>query len=655
MGGACVRVPMTSAPSGTTTRAYSVGYFFHMFSSFRNAAPRALGLRTSCRSMIGLPVCLLFAVPGWAQSQLPEVVVTANRSQQMLADALPHTTVLGRDVIDRSQAVDLPALLSREAGFQFTQNGGPGTSSNLFLRGSASLQVLVLVDGVPLTKQDTTGTVSLEHIMLDQVERVEVVRGNVSAIYGSGAIGGVIQIFTRQGQGSPKSYGSVEVGSYGSARAHIGISGSSGDTRYAIGVGRHTTRGFSANNTTQLPNENPDSDGFRNTNYSLSVSHDLAKGQTLGLRVQGSDNNFAFDGGGFGTRTDVYTGANSLSTWSLYTHNQVTANWRSELSWSQGREKSVYDARLTASPYDSASVSRTQTANWTNAIAIDTWLVTLGAERQTQKIDATDSFSTQTNRSRGVTSVFAGLSGDIGDHSLQLNARRDAADAIAAKSTVYAGYGFRVDKSWKVIASASTAFNLPPLGYLFDPFSGNSTLRPETARSTELGLQWSQDGDVLRATVFRTRIQDLLLYDFPTFAFNNVTSARNKGLELSYSGKVAGTDLRASMTLQDPIDESTGLRLVRRARTMASLGASRPIGPWTISADVRYTGARPDTTANPSLGAYTLVNLYARYALSDGLALTARIENLLDRNYQTAYSYNQPGRSYFVGLVWSQQ
>jgi len=605
--------------------------------------------------LIGLPVCLLIAVPGWAQSQLPEVVVTANRSQQSLTDALPHTTVLGRDVIERSQAVDLPALLSREAGFQFTQNGGPGTSSNLFLRGSASLQVLVLVDGVPLTKQDTTGTVSLEHIMLDQVERVEVVRGNVSAIYGSGAIGGVIQIFTRKGQGSPKAYGTVEVGSYGSARANIGISGSAGDTQYAIGVGRHTTRGFSANNTTQLPNENPDPDGYRNTNFSLSVSHDLAKGQTIGLRAQGSDGNVESDGGGFGTRTDIYKGSNSLTTWSLYSHNQITSNWRSELTWSEGREKSIYDARLTAFPYDSASVSRSQTANWTNAIAIDAWLLTLGAERQMQRIDATDSFSTQTNRNRGVTSVFAGLSGDLGAHSLQFNARRDVADAIAAKTTGYAGYGFRIDKSWKVIASASTAFNLPPLGYLFDPFSGNPLLRPETARSAELGLQWAQDGNVLRATVFRTKIQDLLLYDLATFAFNNVTSATNKGLELSYSAKVAETDLRASMTLQDPIDESTGLRLVRRARTMASLGASRPFGPWTIGADVRYTGARPDAATKPTLGAYTLVNLSARYALSDGLALTARMENLLDRNYQTAYSYNQPGRSYFVGLVWSQK
>ena len=151
--------------------------------------------------------------------QLEETVVTANRSEQLLTEALPHTTVIGRDVIERSQAVDLPTLLSSEAGFQFTQNGGRGTAASLFLRGSASLQVLVLIDGVPLTKQDSTGSVSLEHIMLDQVDHVEIVRGNVSAIYGSGAVGGVIQIFMRKGQGTPKAFAQIEAGSYGSTRA----------------------------------------------------------------------------------------------------------------------------------------------------------------------------------------------------------------------------------------------------------------------------------------------------------------------------------------------------------------------------------------------------------------------------------------------------
>ena len=634
--------------SGTTARVFLL-IVYSMKTGIFHAPSHALV------RLAAVPLAISVASPAWAQTQLKEVVVTANRSEQLLTDALPHTTVIGRDVIERSQAVDLPTLLATEAGFQFTQNGGRGTSANLFLRGSASLQVLVLVDGVPLTKQDTTGTVSLEHIMLDQVERVEVVRGNVSAIYGSGAIGGVIQVFTRKGQGKPVGFVQLEAGSYGSLRAAAGFSGQAGDTRFSFGVGRHTTRGFSSMDVTQYPNENPDRDGYRNTNYNLNVSHELVQGHTLGLRTQSSDGKFEFDGGGFGTPSDIYKGINKLSTWSLYSHNQITRDWRSELTFSQERERSVYDARLTAFPYDSAAVTHGRTLNWTNAVALGTWLLTAGAEHQRQMIDTIDSFATQLNRERGVTSLFAGLSGTFGEHSMQFNVRSDDADGLAAKTTGYAAYGFQLTPAWKMIASASTAFNLPPLGYLYDPFSGNAALQPETARSAEFGVQWAQDGQIVRATAFKTNISNLLQYDFATFAFNNVTNASNKGLEVSYTGKLMSADLRGSLTVQDPIDETTGLRLIRRARTMGSIGASIPLEKWTVGGDVRYTGGRPDTPANPPLNAYTVANLTARYAVTREIALTARIDNLFDRQYQTAYGYNQSGRAAYVGILWTQK
>ncbi len=587
--------------------------------------------------------------------QLEETVVTANRSEQLLTEALPHTTVIGRDVIERSQAVDLPTLLSSEAGFQFTQNGGRGTAASLFLRGSASLQVLVLIDGVPLTKQDSTGSVSLEHIMLDQVDHVEIVRGNVSAIYGSGAVGGVIQIFMRKGQGTPKVFAQIEAGSYGSSRVSAGVSGQVGETSFFVGVGRHKTSGFSAMNTSQYPNENPDADGYSNSNYNLGLSQTVAPGHMLGLRAEGSDGEFDADGGGFGTPTDIYKGATKLGTWSIYSHNQMTRDWRSQLTFSQGREQSIYDARLSAYPYDSEAVSRSRTLNWTNHVTLGAWLLTAGAESQRQAIDTIDSSATQLNRARNVSSVFAGLSGALGDHSLQFNLRRDNAEGLPGETTGYAGYGFQFLPAWKLIASVSSAFNLPPLGYLYDPFSGNPALKPETARSTELGLQWAQDKQVARATLFKTRTDNLMLYDFATWAFNNVSDASNKGLELSYGGKFAGADLRASLTLQDPVDESTGTRLIRRARSMASFGASAPLGQWTFGGDLRYTGERPDIVSVPALPSYSLLNLTTRYALTRELALTARIDNLFDRQYQTAYGYNQSGRAVYAGLVWAQK
>ena len=606
-------------------------------------------------SVMALSALFPVAAQQRTEASLQEVVVSANRSQQLLVDALPHATVIPRDVIERSQAIDLPTLLSSEAGFQFTQNGGRGTVSNLFLRGSASLGVLVLIDGVPMTKQDTTGSISLEHIMLDQVERVEIVRGNVSAIYGSGAIGGVIQVFMRKGQGKPAGFVQLEAGSYGSLRAVAGISGQTGDTRFALGLGKHSTEGFSSMSASQFPKENPDADGYTNTNYNLALSHEIAKGQTLGLRAQGNDGHFDFDGGGFGSVTDVYKGRNTNDTWSLYSHNQVSHSWRSELTFSQGREKSIYDAKLTAFPYDSEAVTGSRTVNWTNSVAVGDWLLTAGAENQQQTIDASDSTATKLNRERNVTAWFAGVSGALGAHSMQFNVRSDNPAGLDAQTTSYLAYGFAISPSWKLIGSTSTAFNLPPLGYLFDPFSGNPALKPETARSHELGFQWAQGTQVTRATVFSTRVSDMMLYDFATFAFNNISDASNEGLEVSYSGKFAATDIRASLTQQNPVNESTGTQLIRRARSMASLGASLPWGAWTLGGDLRYTGERPDITARPMLNSYSLVNLTARYQLTPELALTARLDNLFDSQYQTAYGYNQSGRAGYVGMVWKQK
>ena len=602
-----------------------------------------------------LPLALAATFPVLAQNTLPETVVTANRSAQLLTDALPHTTVIGRDVIGRSQAQDLPTLLASEAGFQFTQNGGKGTSSTLFLRGSASMQVLVLIDGVPLTKQDTTGAVSLEHIMLDQIERVEVVRGNVSAIYGSGAMGGVIQIFTRSGSGKPSAYVQTEVGSYGTARLATGASGQWGDTRFAFGLGRHVTSGFSAMNSAQFSSENPDADGYRNTNYNLALSQELIKGHTVGLRSQGSDGKFDADGGGGSSVVagDIYKGRNKLDSWTLYSHNQISSDWRSEVTYSEGRERALYDATLTSSPYSSDATTRSQTLNITQVLAVGTWLITAGAERQNQAIDATDNYATDLNRQRGISALFAGLSGNLGLNSLQLNMRHDAVEGMDSKSTGYAAYGYQITPAVKLIASLSTSFNLPPMGYLYDMYSGNPDLKPETARSKEVGIQWAQDKQVLRATFFDTRVINQLQYNFDTYLFDNISSASNKGLEVSYSGNMYGADLRASLTLQDPMNESTGEQLVRRAKTMASLGASMPWGSWTLGGDLRYTGARPDTSVNPDLAAYMVANLTARYALTPQVALTGRIENVLDQQYQTAYGYNQSGRAVYVGAIWS--
>jgi vitamin B12 transporter len=611
-----------------------------------------------------LPLALAAAFPSFSQiqftPQLRETVVTATRNEQLLSAALPHTTVITRQDIERSQATDLVTLLQREAGLQRTQNGGIGSTSSIFMRGAAALETLVLIDGVPQNKQDASGSVSLEHIMLDSIERVEIVRGNVSAIYGSGAIGGVIQIFTKTGSRAPSVALSLELGPRAFKKLSGSVSAAVGDTAFSATVSRIKTDGFSAINPVQQPGANPDADGYANTSVDLSATHRLSKDHSFGFKLFKSTGDVNYDNA-FGAPTDVQNSTTCLSQVTAFTDNTF-GNWRSRLSLSEQSDKSRFFDNGTFGS-TATFVTRATVLNWVNTLALgNNWILTGGLEQQRQRVETTTTseFDSPYDQKRNATAVFAGVEGKVGPGALQLNVRHDKVGDLK-ESTGYIGYGYPITDQFKLVASASTAFIAPPLGYLFAPGFGNPQLKPELARSKEVGLQYERGGHLVRATYFDTRIKDQLDFDQTTFAFANISRTRNDGLELSYKGLVGQTDLRGSLTLQNPVNELTQQRLNRRARTMMSAGVSRPIGAFRVNADLQYSGDRPDVytdvntfqSVNTSLGSYTLVNLSADYKVTPELTLKARLDNAFDRNYQTVYGYNQKPRSLYVGLTWT--
>lgn len=594
--------------------------------------------------------------PSWAaaqtapQAQLDPVVVTATGYAQPLTDSLAHSTVLTRQDIERSQAVDLPSLLAREAGVQFARSGGRGAATTLFLRGAPGSQVLLLVDGVPQTRQDASGSIGVEHLMLDQVERVEVVRGNVSALYGSGAIGGVIQVFTRRGGGQPGADVALEGGSYGYGRLAANAYGQFGATRAYIGVSGQTSDGFSAQDPILNPAVNPDADGYRNTSGSASIAHELAVGHTLSLSLTQSDGKLDYDSA-FATAVDVQTSRTRLGSARLMSSDQFTEQWLSQLSFGWQRDQNNY-VETGDSGSTSEYTSGARLLKWNNRFALTPdWALTAGLEFERQSIDTDDGFGGVYSTARDVRSVLAGAQGTLGASSVQLNVRYDDVEATGSKTTGYAGYGLQLAPAWKVTASAASAFNAPPLGYLYAPFFGNADLKPENATSYELGLQYATQGQLLRATLFRSRVRDEFQYDFTTSKFENIASANNRGLELSYNGSVGSTELAASLTAQDPVNGETGERLLRRARTLASASAWQPIGAWRVGVQLNYVGSRPDV-GDVMLASYTLVDLLAQWDVMSGLQLFGRVENLLDKNYQTVYGYPQSGIAGFIGLRW---
>ena len=588
------------------------------------------------------PFALVLALPAHAQSPtLQPVVVSASRTQQRVQDALPATTLITRQQIEQAQTPDLPTLLRSVAGVEITQSGGAGTVSSAFLRGAESRHTLVLIDGVPVNNLNF-GTASLEHLPLADVERIEVVRGNVSSLYGSAAVGGVIQIFTRQPETTPRFGASVQAGS-----RHYGQAGASGSVKLPSGTGLRATvealhdGGFNSIRQDQRPGTNPDRDPYRRQAASIAITQDLGRDQSVGLALRDAQGRTAYDSQ-FGPpeQPDVSRFRESGAT--------LTGDFRLgdlRLRALAARSEDALDAGITAFPFffRSRSDSAQLGLDWELRAGHH---LTGGLEHSRQRL-ASDTAYNQSART--LQSARVGYTLDGERHQLQLNLRQDRYSDFGAATTWLAAYGWRLTDAWRLSASASTGFTAPTFNDLYFPFGGNAALRPERVRSAEVGLQYAVAGHELRATLFQNRFEDLIASDL-FFNRMNIGRARTRGVELSYQGRVLDTDVRAALTSQDPTNLDTGARLPRRAATLAQLSLQREVQAWQWGANLRYSGARADPPFR--LGAYAVLDLTAGYKLSPQLRLLGRIENLFDRDYQTVHGYRQAGRGIFVGLAW---
>lgn len=626
------------------------------------AVPRAPALRPPVMPMLGaLALALLTGHAAHAQTAaaataLPPVVVSASGYPQSLSSALPSVSVITREQIEESGAQNLTTLLQQAAGVQVTSNGGPGQSGNVFVRGFGGTDVLVLLDGVPINAQDTTGTAYLNNVTTDQIQRIEIIRGNVSAIYGSGAIGGVVLITTRKGAKTPQASVSVTAGSRNTATVSANASGEVGKTQLQAGISRYTTQGISSINPEQQSHVNPNANGYRNTTINGSIVQELTPGQSLGLRAFRSEGRASYDSyGAYASPTDTNLSSTTQSLYQLFSDNQLATNWTSHLSLSQQATANTVD-NFSAYPYDINYRTRTQQLLWRNVVQLDsTWTATAGLDLQRQSITSLTGSINAT--SRNANAVFVGLNGAFSGNQIQLNLRHDSIDGYSGQNTGYLGYGHELGGGFKAIASYSTAFNAAPLGYLYAPYYGNPALRPEKAHSAEAGLQWSQGPNVLRATLFQTQATDQWIYDYNTSTFQNIASSRTRGLELTGRGAWHGWAYDANLTLQQPVNTSLpgDPTLQRRARSLANVSVNHAIGNVLYGATLHYSGPRWDNDANgnpTTLGAYTTVDLTASGPITPQWSWNARVQNLFDKKYQTAYSYNREPFGVFLGLTW---
>ncbi|MBA4175394.1 MAG: TonB-dependent receptor [Leptothrix sp. (in: Bacteria)] len=596
---------------------------------------------------------LLWPHASWAQARptattLERVVITANRTPQPLSSVLADVSVVEREDIERSGAFGVADLLARLPGIEFARNGGPGTTTSLFVRGSETHHTAVYIDGVRVDSQSTGGA-AWEQIPLDQIERIEVLRGPAAAVYGSDAVAGVVQLFTKRGKGAARPTAALTIGSYNTVQSRAGISGSVDALDYSLSAGHGRSDGFDAR-TAAAAGHNTDKDGWRRS----SVQGRLGYQGSAAHRVDASL-----------LATKLRSGYDSSATADDQNHHTLRTG---SLAW-EGRWNADATTRAqvgqTASTYETQpSFYRTETTleNITlqHEQRIGTHLLTGTLERRNDELfHPATAFSANLRGKRHQDAIGLGWRGDFGAHGLQAHVRHDEDSEFGGKSTGSLAWGWAYAPQWRLTASAATSFRVPTLYQRFSKY-GNPALVPETGRNVELGLRWAAAGSEASVTAWDNKISNLINFGPPgpcvdSFGcYVNVGRAELKGVTLAGRTQWGAVALRGSIDWHDPRNADTDKVLARRAKKLATFGADTLLAGWTLGAEVQAAGARFDNATNTQrLGGYALLNLFASTTLMPGLALEARIDNLADKDYQLARTYATAGRNGQVTLRWT--
>jgi vitamin B12 transporter len=602
------------------------------------------------------------------------VVISATRVEQPLSDVLSSVSVISREEIARSQAPSLADLLQGEAGFEFGRTGGPGATTSFFLRGQNSTNLVILVDGVR-SQVDAYGNLQLTDIPLQQIEKVEILKGNASALYGDAAIGGVINVFTRKSQ-TPGAYGQVSVGSNNTTQVHAGYSGGKDALRYDFSLGENRSSGFSAMDPVLNPRVNPDKDGYRTRYFSGKIENRIGSDLAVGLRLSANDSWIDSDSGNaadiaYGVVGDVASDVQKLrrqrEAAAVYARYAVNEQWSGTVDVSHSKLKfqdyknGIRIGSGVGEYYENGLIEGTQdTLQWDNSYRWNNATrIQFGATTGVEKFDG--SGNSPYSLQRDNVGYYAGLTHMLDRWTFQVNARRDEAKLSyldqyssglgkLAANTGLAGLAYKLSEQWRVTATTSTGFKLPGAAEI----ASNAALRPESHKSYEAGVIYSDENSLLRAVYFDTRTHDAIVYaSTPPYALSNIGEVRNKGIETTARGKLYGFILKGTLVIQDPWNVTENKQLARRAKEYGQIDVSRMVNGYDLGARVYSSGARTDGATANTLAGYGLLSLYASKVLTNQWTARVRVDNALDKRYQLAYGFNTPGRSMMLTLQYS--
>ena len=628
-------------------------------------------LATLCLPAIAAPA-LSFAQDASGAPELDIVVVTATRQETRANEALADMTVIGREEIERVGQGTITYLLARQPGIQASSNGGPGTSASFYVRGANADQTKVLVDGIPINSIDLSGS-PLRFMPLEDVERIEILRGPAATLYGADAIGGVIHIITRRGQPGLRADAFAGYGSRGTRQIAAGISGGDEHWRFRVEGNHHGSDGVSARRKSYTANKDADDDAYRSSGGAASLSYLPTRNHEFGMIWRGNSGEVHFDDtpwagnvadGAYDVRTRFRAGQ-----WQVFAKNRFFDDrWQSTLRYSEATDDQVTHFSFGDSPL----WTRTRQIMWQNDARLPLGELLAATEWQRQYVRADDDGMFDDDHSIRNTAFLLGWTAHRGDHAWQINARADRHSRYGHENTFGLSYGYRITSEFRARLSYGTAFKAPSLDQLYNGGYGQPDLGAEKARNREAALIWARGAHTASITWYRNEVRDLIAWDSGVPAtpvnpwgggYRNIGRANLTGATLAYRGRFGDWKIGASFDYLDARARDTDgrwTRLGRRARHSALLTLDRTWGGrFTTGMEVAAVGRRYDSTYDKAaankeqLGGYTLVNLIASYAIRPDLRLEGRLNNLFDKKYETARYYNTEGFSAFVGLRYS--
>jgi len=621
-----------------------------------------------------LLITQLFTANVFADNELKtsDVFVTATRTPIAKNNVIADTTTISEAEIERAGLSSLTELLQRQPSIEINNNGGQGKVSTFGIRGTSSTHSIVLIDGIRINAA-TSGFTALENIPLSQIEKIEILRGPASSLYGPDAIGGVIQIFTKKGLEGFKPYIGIGYGRYNTSSLQTGLRGGDSKTSYAINFSGTKTDGFSAfvpNSLSSANSLNLDKDGYKNYGLTTSLNHKINENyevnfQYLLTRAKNKYDNAAANlSPGIDFRNTAKNEAYALSL-----NAQINSSWKSSIKISRGideyLDKQLYDWNFYTFIAQNNLYKTTQDQlTWQNNIQLSKGSLTFLYDRLEQKIKTTEYYQKNKRVNNG---FMVGYSLTENKHNFQTNIRKDFNSNYDDSLTGNLGYAYMINQNWTFATSAGTAFVSPTFNFAYATADadalGNADLKPEKSKNIEASIRYKDETRALSFTAFDNEIRDFIIYTYGMTPQStmNLNKAKIQGLSLSGSQFIGHFQISGSVTNQSPKNEDTEKYLPYRSNLLGNINLNYFIGNWNFGVENTGSGIRYDDKANTrKINGYILTNFVADYKFSDQLKINLRLNNALDKDYTIniegnpntpyGFKYQTPGRSLFANL-----